>query len=406
MHVSSAARSTPLNPTSRQEGHFFLKALERVEYGRLFLTTPDGRVLEFTGVKQGPVAHLELVDWSGLDELVARGEIGFAETYINRRWNTPNLPALLTFGLANTGALEKFFHGSPMHALWLRFKNLFKRNSLVGSQRNVTAHYDMGNEFYGLWLDKSMTYSCGLFNQQRHLTLEEAQQRKYERILSKLEARPGDHVLEIGCGWGGFAIAAANAGLRVTALTLSEKQAEYARVRIAGMGLTDRISIQLKDYRAVEGQFDHIVSIGMFEHVGQEYWPAYFRAIKAHLKPGSRAMVQSITLDDQLFESLGNTTGFIEEYIFPGGLLPSRTRFCEAALKAGLVCREMFTFGADYAMTAQHWLARFEARKREVLAMGYDEQFLRLWRFYLSSCIASFASKRTDVMQAELAAVA
>ncbi len=400
--TSSLMPYAPVNLAPRKDSHFFLRALEHIQYGRMFLTTPEGSVLEFSGNEEGPIAHLHLHDWNALDELVGRGEIGFAEAYIHRQWDTPDLPALLTFGLVNTDALEDFFHGKPLYALWLRLKNIFRRNSVQGSRRNITKHYDLGNEFYALWLDKGMTYSCGLFEQQPQLTLEEAQQRKYQRILYKIAAKPGEHILEIGCGWGGFAIAAANAGLQVTALTISEKQADYARQRIAQQGLSHRISVQLKDYRTIEGMFDHIVSIGMFEHVGEEYWPAYFRTIKQHLKPGGRALVQSITLQDRLFEKLHGVTGFIEEYIFPGGLLPSKTRFCSSALKAGLMCREIFTFGDDYVLTLHRWLSRFEARKREVMALGYDESFLRLWKFYLSSCIASFASRRTDVMQAEI----
>jgi cyclopropane-fatty-acyl-phospholipid synthase len=264
------------------------------------------------------------------------------------------------------------------------------------------SHYDLGNAFYSLWLDESMTYSGALFAGDENRTLEEAQQAKYNRILSKLKAAPGSHILEIGCGWGGFAEAAAKQGYRVTAVTISPEQAEFARQRMIEQGLNHLVTIVLKDYREMEGAFDFIVSIGMFEHVGQEYWPAYFKTVHDRLKPGGKAVIQSITLDDAIFERSHGVTGFIEHYIFPGGLLPSRSRFKEAAEKAGLECKEQFAFGMDYARTLREWRRRFEAHLPQVRALGFDETFIRLWRFYLSICIGSFESKRSSLMQAEL----
>jgi len=380
----------------------FLEALEHIGYGSMTIITPEGNALEFAGPEAGPQAHLRLYDWDVLDDLMARGEIGFANAYIDGRWNSNDLVALLTFGLANAVSLENFFYGRPLYALWMRLRYFLRGNSLQGSRRNIMAHYDLGNDFYKLWLDEGMTYSCALFEGDKTRTLEEAQAAKYRRILQKLLVMPGDHILEIGCGWGGFAETAARYGVKVTAVTISEKQAEYARQRIKNAGLERFSSIELMDYRKVTGQFDHVVSIGMFEHVGEKYWPDYFRTIKARLKPGGRALVQSITLDDYLFESLHGYSGFIEQVIFPGGMLPSKSRFHKAARQGGLECREMYAFGQDYARTLTHWLDRFEKHTWEVKALGYDEPFLRLWRFYLSSCIASFTSRRTDVMQAEL----
>lgn len=382
----------------------FLEALEQIEYGRLILTLPEGNRMAFTGASPGPEADWQVHDWKVFDDFIARGELGFADAYIDARWDSSNLEALVAFGLQNADKLEKFFHGKPLYAIWLRIKSMLARNSLIGSRRNVVSHYDLGNEFYKLWLDKIMTYSCALFEGNETRSLEEAQQAKYQRILKKLHAKPGEHVLEIGCGWGGFAEAAARAGLHVTAITLADTQAQYARERITRAGYDHLVTVKLTDYREVEGVFDHIVSIGMFEHVGEQYWPVYFDTIRNHLKPGGNAMVQTITLDDDLFQSLHHVSGFIEHYIFPGGFLPSKYEFRKHAEAAGLECEELYAFGQDYAMTLKHWLNRFESQLPQIKAQGYDENFIRLWRLYLCSCIASFKTHRSDVMQAKLSA--
>lgn len=382
--------------------HPLFDALEHITYGHLTLATPEGNLYAFSGPEHGPLAHLRLFDWQVLDDFIRRGEIGLAEAYVQGRWESENLADLLTFGLMNTRSLEKYFYGKPWYALVSRLRGMLQVNTVKGSRRNVLSHYDLGNDFYQLWLDKSMTYSCGLFGDKPQRTLEEAQAAKYERILRKLTAKPGQHILEIGCGWGGFAEAAARHGLQVTAITLSDEQANYAKKRMVNEGLVHLVDIQLVDYRQVSGAYDYIVSIGMFEHVGEAYWDTYMETLKTRLVHGGKAMVQSITLDDHIFETCHDHVGFIEQVIFPGGMLPSKQRFCEVASKAGLQCREMFSFGKDYVLTLEHWLARFQAHKKEVKALGYDDAFLRLWTFYLSSCIAAFASKRSDVMQAEL----
>jgi len=399
----SRTHSVAISFPVRERRQPFLEALAHIEYGRLTLVTPDGRTLEFSGTEKGATACLRLYDWAVLDDLVARGEMGFAEAYINGRWEAPDLPALLTFGLMNSEILERFFHGNAWHVLMAQLRCLLRGNSLQGSKQNIMAHYDLGNDFYALWLDESMTYSGALFEGDDSRSLEQAQKAKYRRILEKILPMPGDHVLEIGCGWGGFAEMAARYGVKVTGVTLSEKQASYARERLYRARLHHLASIKLMDYREITGTFDYVVSIGMFEHVGEHYWPDYFETVKKCLKPSGKAVVQTITLDDYLFESLHGYSGFIEQVIFPGGMLPSKSRFHKAAAKAGLECREMYAFGQDYARTTRQWLRRFEMRKREIKMLGYDDAFLRLWRFYLSCCIASFSSHRTDVMQVELA---
>jgi len=386
--------------------HPLLHAFEHIRYGKLIVIMPDGKRLSFRSQNLGPEADLKLHNLHALDALLARGTIGFSESYMDGEWDTSDLVALCTFAVANSEVLEDYFYGRPIYALWIGLTNIFRYNSISGSRRNIMQHYDLGNAFYQLWLDKSMTYSCGLFGIDRHTSLEAAQQAKYQRILYKLHAKPGDHILEIGCGWGGFAEFAARHGMRVTGVTISEEQKHYADDRLHHAGLDHLAKVMMIDYREIQGKFDHIVSIGMFEHVGEYYWPTYFQAIKEHLKPGGKAMIQTITLDEGAFVRTHGKTGFIDTYIFPGGILPSRPRFREAAAKAGLQCREMFTFGKDYALTLTHWMARFDAHEKEIRALGYDEAFIRMWRMYFATCIATFSMGRTDVMQAELVSAA
>ncbi len=385
-----------------QVHHPMLDAFAKAEYGKLVIHTPEGRTQVFSGKKPGVEGDLKLYSWQVLDALLTHGEVGFAEAYMDGLWDSNDLPAFLTFALANVDTLESYFFGRPLYALWLRFKGFFRRNSISGSKRNIMAHYDLGNDFYKLWLDESMTYSCALFGNNQKLSLEEAQQKKYKRILDKLGAKPGDHILEIGCGWGGFAQAAAHLGIHVTGITISKAQKSYVEKRIHDAGLDGLAKIEMIDYRRIEGKFDHIVSIGMFEHVGENYWPVYFDTIRKHLKHGGKAMIQTITIDSKVFECTRNKHGFINTYIFPGGVLPSKSMFLTAAQNAGLVCNEIFAFGHDYALTLRQWLERFEAKKTQIHQLGYNESFIRMWRLYLSCCIAAFEVGRTDVIQAEL----
>lgn len=398
----SSWHAIPEQPNLRGSRKALLKALGRVRYGGLRLVLPDEKVLHFQGKESGEIAHLEIRDWKALDQIINRGQIGFADAYIDGQLESDNLADLVAFFLRNEKAIQGYFHGKIWYTFWIAARHALHANNKSGSRKNVAAHYDLGNEFYALWLDKGMTYSSALFGDDPRRTLEEAQAAKYRRILDKLQAEPGDHILEIGCGWGGFAQAAAKQGLKVTAVTLSQPQADYAIERIKKAGLDDRVTIQVMDYRDVKGTFDHIVSIGMFEHVGAEYWQDYFRLIKRKLKPYGRAMIQSIFVQDDIFHSSRNKPGFIETYIFPGGDLPSPEVFKQRAQEVGLVCKEQFAFGLDYKRTLQMWLARFEGQLDAVRAQGHDEHFIRLWRLYLSSCIAAFGTLRTGVMQAEL----
>jgi cyclopropane-fatty-acyl-phospholipid synthase len=285
-----------------------------------------------------------------------------------------------------------------------RFKHWLNANSRRNAKRNIVAHYDLGNDFYRLWLDPTMTYSSALFGGDFAQPLADAQQAKYERILAELALPPGAHILEIGCGWGGFAEVAARAGYRVTGLSLSDAQTAYARERIARAGLAERVTLSVRDYRDERGTYDGVASIEMFEAVGEKYWPAYFSTLRRCLAPGGRACVQTITIADDRFERYRTQSDFIQQYIFPGGMLASPSRFVAHAAQAGLDVVQTHLFGRDYAATLGLWLDAFDANADAVRAQGFDEKFIRCWRFYLAYCIAGFASGSTDVAQYTLVA--
>lgn len=367
----------------------FLQDLEAIEGGRLTLRTPEGHIHHFGDT--GPEVELHLRDWRLLPALAARGDIALGEGYVAGLWNSQTLEPLLQLLIRNSDALEPYGTQSGPARLKLRLiDRVLRSNTLKGASRNIRAHYDVGNEFYQLWLDRGMTYSSALF--QAGDDLETAQARKNARILSKLSQ--GEHVLEIGCGWGGFAEAAADTGRHVTGLTLSPSQAGYADARLDG-----RAEIRLQDYRLVQGQFDNIVSVEMIEAVGEAHWPVYFSALAARLRQGGRAVIQAITVPDQQFSVYRQRSDYIRQHIFPGGMLPCHSAMTYAAGKAGLVLKESFSFGHDYARTCRIWGERLQAERPRITKLGYGDDFLRSWQFYLSGCAATFATRRTDVMQ-------
>jgi cyclopropane-fatty-acyl-phospholipid synthase len=374
----------------------WLEALSRLEFGTLEFVAPNGEVHNAAGRKPGPRACFAIHDWNVLSRVMTRGDIALGEEYIAGAWETDDIEKLVTLFLMNMGALEEYANGKLFARLALMIQDRFvRRNSLAGSKRNIEAHYDVGNNFYSLWLDKSMTYSSGLFGNTA-TSLEEAQGNKYERILSKF-LKPCSSVLEIGCGWGGFAERAAAHGHRLTGLTISPAQYQLARERLKGAA-----DILLEDYRKARGLFDMIVSIEMFEAVGEQYWPQYFRTVAERLKRGGRAVIQTITIRDELFASYRLRSDFIRHYVFPGGMLPSLQRFREDAERAGLKVVDAFSFGKDYAKTLREWSLRMRARSQEIMALGHDERFLRNWQYYLGICAAAFNAERTDVVQVEL----
>jgi cyclopropane-fatty-acyl-phospholipid synthase len=370
-------------------------AIARIDTGTLTFVAPDGEVTVVKGAKPGPSARFAICDWGVLRRILARGDIGLGEEYIAGTWTTDDVEQLISLFLLNLEKLESFADGDFINRLGFVIHNaLVRRNSVAGSARNIKAHYDVGNDFYRLWLDESMTYSSALYAGTDQLY--RAQQNKYERILSKFE-KPKADVLEIGCGWGGFAERAAADDHHVTGLTISPAQHGFATERLNG-----KAEIRLEDYRHCKGSFDNIVSIEMFEAVGEHYWPQYFATVAERLKRGGRAVIQTITIRDELFAGYRTRSDFIRHYVFPGGMLPSLERFRDEAERAGLRFAGAFGFGKDYARTLREWSARMQQKSAEITALGHDERFLRNWQFYLGICAAAFNVARTDVVQVEL----
>ncbi len=382
--------------------------LEGLRGGLLEIRLPDGTSGLFGDGEHGLVMLVH--DEAVFGRILARGDIGLAESYLDGQWECSDLTALLTLLARNRDVLGRAVYGAWRGLLAARLRHWLNGNSRTGSARNIMAHYDLGNDFYALWLDPGMSYSSALFGAAASRAggatdageLLAAQQAKYRRILDRLDARAGQSVLEIGCGWGGFAEMAVADGLAVTGITLSPAQLDWARRRVP------QAELRLQDYRDAgkSGEsYDHVVSIEMFEAVGERYWPDYFRTIAAVLKPGGRALIQSIVIADELFARYRRGTDFIQQYVFPGGMLPSRTAFREAARKQGLQVSGEFAFGLDYARTLACWRDAFEANWPRVAALGFDERFRRLWRMYLAYCEAGFLSGNVDVVQFEVGKV-
>jgi cyclopropane-fatty-acyl-phospholipid synthase len=395
-HSSSSTEvRTPARALPRSAA-IIIRLLERLSSGSLCLDLPDGSRRNFG--RGEPSASISIRDWRVFDDAMSRGDVGFAEGWIDGRWTTDSLAKLLSLLVINRRELDAAVYGTWWGQLFDRLRHLFRANTRSGSRRNIHAHYDLGNGFYQLWLDPGMTYSSALFEGDSMRPLDAAQHAKNGRLLDQLALGAGASVLEIGCGWGGFAEAAAARGLHVTGLTLSTEQLAYARERLA-LTARGQAHFVLRDYRDETGLYDGIASVEMFEAVGERYWPAWFQTVARCLKPGGRAAIQTITIDEALFERYRQGTDFIQQYVFPGGMLPTRTGFAELARKAGLeVCAE-HAFGPDYALTLKLWRERFMSVLDEVRAMGFDDRFIRTWEFYLAYCEAAFSHGNTDVVQ-------
>ena len=376
-----------------------LQLLQRLVHGSLTLQLPDGSVQRF-GQVDGPHASMKLNNWNVCSASLKSGDIGFAETYIAGDWTTSNLPALLSLLVANRREVEDVIYGSWLGRFAYRIKHLLNRNSKTNSRKNIHAHYDLGNAFYGLWLDDTMNYSSAWFETPDQ-TMEAAQHAKVRRALRMTDVKPGDRVLEIGCGWGALAEKATTEfDAHITGVTLSTEQLEFANARMQRIGRTDRADLRLQDYRDIsDAPFDAICSIEMVEAVGREYWPTYFQTVSRLLKPGGKACVQSIVIDDEHFERYIKGTDFIQQYVFPGGCLPCPSEFRAQAAKAGLEVVDEFAFGLDYARTLAIWRERFLHEQERVLQLGFDQRFLRIWEFYLAYCEAAFEQGSTDVVQ-------
>ena len=376
-----------------------LQMLQRLRHGSLTLQLPDGSIQRF-GDGQGPSASLSLHNWNVCGAALKSGDIGFAETYIARDWHTPDLTALLRLLITNRRDIEDMVYGSWLGRLVYRARHLLNRNSKTNSRKNIHAHYDLGNAFYELWLDNTMNYSSAWFETPEQ-SMGDAQRAKVRRALAMAGVKPGDRVLEIGCGWGALAeMATTEFQASVTGVTLSTEQLAFANQRMEKLGTSAKADLRLQDYRDIsDGPYDAICSIEMVEAVGREYWPTYFASVAKLLKPGGQACIQSIVIDDALFERYIRSTDFIQQYVFPGGCLPSPARFRAEAERAGLQVVDQFAFGADYARTLQLWRDAFLHQRERVLQLGFDERFMRIWEFYLAYCEAAFAEGNTDVMQ-------
>lgn len=392
--MSDALALSRLDGLSRDARTVF-SLLEKLSDGLLEMSLPDGSHVLFGQGDHGVSLHVHDESMFGL--ILARGDIGLAEAYLDGLWDSPDVTGLLTLLARNRTVLKKALYGSWHHLLAARVRHWLNRNSRSGSKRNIMAHYDLGNDFYKIWLDPSMSYSAALFPADQDGSLLLAQAAKYRRILSRLQAKPGQTVLEIGCGWGGFAEMAVQEGLAVTGLTLSPAQLAWAQQRVP------QADLRLQDYRDTREQFDHVVSIEMFEAVGEQWWPSYFKTLANAMKPDGTAMVQSITIRDDIFPEYRRNTDFIQQYIFPGGMLPSPSVFRKYAEAAGLVVKDEFAFGADYAQTLALWRETFEEKWQQIAALGFDESFRRLWRMYFCYCEAGFRAGTIDVIQFELA---
>ena len=375
-----------------------LAMLSCLDWGRITVFGPDGFREDF-GNRDGLQAQIQIREWSACGAILRDGDIGFAESYMQGHWDTPDLVALLTVAAHNQRALDRGFYGSVLRRVAMRILHGLRRNTRAGARRNIAAHYDLGNAFYRLWLDESMTYSSGLFEHASQ-SLAAAQSNKYRRILRELDLQPGQHVLEIGAGWGGFAEEALRAHpVRLTGLSLSRAQTAFANDRVRRLGFAGRGAVFLRDYRDEPRTYDAVVSIEMFEAVGERYWPLYFERIRRALRPHGRAVIQAITIAEDRFERYRAASDFIQQYIFPGGMLATKSRMADEAAAAGLRLESRYDFGGDYGRTLLRWLESFDREERAIRSLGFDTRFIRMWRFYLAYCVAGFASATTDVSQ-------
>lgn len=404
MNTRSECHSLPLpalTPRRSAATRLVLDMASGLRGGTVMFCLPDGDVVE---CGQGaPSLNCVIHDENVFERVLAHGDIGFAEGYMAGEWESDSLGDLLTLLASNRDTLARALHGSMWRLIGHRLRHLLRSNTRKGSRRNIEAHYDLGNAFYCAWLDPTMSYSSARFSSPEQ-SLQDAQLNKYRTLLQAMDVQPGQHLLEIGCGWGGLAeVATTEFGCRVTGLTLSPSQLAWARERAARGGFDDRAEFHLRDYRDERGQYDHIVSIEMIEAVGERFWPTYFSQLQACLKPGGRVGIQAITIAEELFASYRRGTDFIQRYIFPGGMLPSPAVMRRQADRSGLRIVDQQAFGAAYARTLVCWRDAFEAQLAEVRTQGFDERFIRMWRFYLSYCEAGFRAGSTDVYHYVLA---
>ncbi|MCX8256294.1 SAM-dependent methyltransferase [Beijerinckiaceae bacterium RH AL1] len=397
MLLAEKAAEASVRPPRRRRGSLQVKLVERIlanlACGSLTIRLPDGSEAHYAAEADGPQAVLEIHRWRMLWRTLLRGDMGFAEAYIDGDCSSPDVAKVVELFVRNEAVLARIAGFAPVHAL-NRLIHLRRTNTRAGSRRNIVAHYDLGNAFFERWLDSGMTYSSALYTSDDQ-SLEEAQTSKQDRVLADLALRPGKRVLEIGCGWGGLAQRILEAGCKVTGVTLSPSQLEYAGRRLTAGG--HEADLRLEDYRDVKGTFDRIVSIEMMEAVGRSYWPAYFKTIRERLAADGHAVLQVITLDETRYAGYSDQVDFIQRYVFPGGMLPTPTIMREQAEAAGLALKSRFSFGQSYAQTLAEWSRRFQAALPHIEAMGFDKRFQRLWTYYLAYCEGGFRAGILDV---------
>ncbi len=378
-------------------GFVFRRLIKDLQHGQLTVVLPNEEAVKKTGTEDGADATIVIRRWGALRRLVVSGDLGAAEGYIHGDWTTPNLTALIRLAAANANLLARALSGTRITRLVGRLRHILNANTRRGSRRNIEAHYDLGNEFYKQWLDGSMLYSSALFEDVTQ-TIEAAQQNRLRHIREKLDVLDGHRVLEVGCGWGALALdLATHSNAHVVGLTLSPSQLEWAQGIVAAAGKTSQVELRLQDYRDVDGQFDRIVSIEMFEAVGEAYWPHYFAMIKRCMTSGGRTLLQVISIEESRFDAYRGSTDFIQRYIFPGGFLPSDEALRSAVTGAGLKLTEVEHFGKSYARTLREWRTRFDANWPAIASLGFDETFKRMWHYYLCYCEAGFEEESINV---------
>jgi len=372
---------------------------QNIKAGRLDIILPDGRTFSASGAELGPIAILEVHNEELFARLIREGYVGFSEAYMDGWWSTPDLQSFMDLVNTDNDDMYNGYPGQRLVQMYEKLRFWLQRNHKSQARKNISYHYDLGNDFYGLWLDDTMTYSSALFATGQE-SLEAAQTAKYKQMVDEMGAQPGDHILEIGCGWGGFAeYAAKERGLKVTCLTISEQQFNFAVDRIKRAGLSDLVDFKLQDYRDEKGVYDGIASIEMFEAVGEKYWPVYFDKVKERLKPGKLATLQIITVADHRWDAYRNDVDFIQKYIFPGGMLPSPSVLRAEVTRAGLGVEKSVEFGQSYAITLKRWHETFNDKWEQISTMGFDDRFRRMWNYYLTSCAAAFETANCDVTQ-------
>ena len=373
--------------------------LKKIKKGALDITLPDGRIFQVKALNEGPKARVDILNYDVFSRLARDGDMGFSDAYLDGWWTSPDLQAFMDLVFANNEEMGHGFPGGFILQYYERFFHWLRGNSKGQARRNISYHYDLGNDFYSKWLDETMTYSSAFFKTKQE-DMAEAQTQKYELLCDEMGMSDGDHLLEIGCGWGGFAeYAAGTRGAQMTCLTISQEQHDFTKERMFNAGLAEKVEVIMRDYRDEKGMYDGVASIEMFEAVGEKYWPTYFNAVYDRLKPGANASLQIITISNELFPKYRKAVDFIQKHIFPGGMLPSPNALREQVEQAGMTYLKSVEFGESYSITLRRWFDAFNEAWPEITNDSFDQRFKNMWDFYLTSCASGFHYGTTDVTQ-------